>query len=66
MISKHANARMKERNISVATTLACVHCGEKSLGYWDATRHHLFGFTAVTQQAGNGLKVVTVYEDHSR
>lgn len=53
---------MQQRNISVSTILACVHSGDKTVGYSDALRHHLLGYTAVTQQTKKGLLVLTVYE----
>ncbi|MBI9079514.1 MAG: DUF4258 domain-containing protein [Pseudodesulfovibrio sp.] len=58
----HAQHRMTERNISAATTLACIQNGEAIPGYWNATKYYLLGYTAVTQQCGKKLKVLTVYE----
>jgi hypothetical protein len=55
---------MHQRGITPATTLACIVSGEKTPGYNDAQRHHLLGFTVVTQQTGKGIKVLTVYENH--
>ncbi|WP_097012830.1 DUF4258 domain-containing protein [Pseudodesulfovibrio profundus] len=64
-MTKHARMRMHQRGITPTTTLACIVSGEKTPGYNDAERHHLLGFTVVTQQAGKGVKVLTVYEGHS-